>query len=445
MFDIFFYHFHTNFQKFFKGCALHLFKAILISCVTTLLALQFSYTYAAVPTPTKAVQEQEKIEKISLVWPPIASAVQYELNIIDPVTMQQVLNIKPIYAAGYELDAKSLPENPGNFLWQVRGLDYDGQPVNNYSQPQPLNKASINANSPITTTQFEQMAYTPLYPVYSWIPYLRAAKYTVRIYYGEDDNSLTPAKLINEYQVDGHDSFDFYDPASYTQAGQYYWTVQARDINNLPISRWSAPVKFYVTTQNITTAALGDSITHGGGAISTPPGYTLYDWQTYSSVPVLNLGYSGDTTAAMLQRFAKDVLPFHPRILVIMGGVNDVRTGVSAEESIQNLSAIRDLCIKNHIIPVMVTASPICPQKMQETIDITPAPDWQEQLSLLNHWILSYPGSIDTYLLLSDNQGLLKSNLTTDGLHPDATGKRIIGETIAAALRQSYPNIFAQQ
>ena len=40
----------------------------------------------------------------------------------------------------------------------------------------------------------------------------------------------------------------------------------------------------------------GDSITHGGGVMSVPPSYPLYNWETYSSVPIKNLGVSGNTT-----------------------------------------------------------------------------------------------------------------------------------------------------
>lgn len=66
-------------------------------------------------------------------------------------------------------------------------------------------------------------------------------------------------------------------------------------------------------------AALGDSITHGGGAVSTPPSATLYNWETYANLPVLNIGFSGNLTSNMLNRFDNDVLSFNPKILVVMG------------------------------------------------------------------------------------------------------------------------------
>lgn len=55
------------------------------------------------------------------------------------------------------------------------------------------------------------------------------------------------------------------------------------------------------------------------GAVSTPPSATLYNWETYANLPVLNIGFSGNLTSNMLNRFDNDVLSFNPKILVIMG------------------------------------------------------------------------------------------------------------------------------
>lgn len=416
-------------------------KITLSFCFFVLFVFQLTSVCNAVPASKTAVRLQTpEAEKVSLIWQPISSAVEYEVKITNSLTRQTIDDIKPIFAAGLELDLTTLAEKPANLLWQVRGLDYYGKPLSEYSQPQPLLSSPVNSHKPTATTQYDKMPYSPLYPVYSWIPYLHAKKYDIRIYLTDHTASGMHDKLINEYHVD--DTFDFYDTASYTQPGKYYWMVQARSAADIPISDWSVPSYFSVLTQNIKAAALGDSITHGGGAISTPPGYPIYNWETYSPVPILNIGCSGDTTKAMLDRFNKDVLPFHPTILVIMGGVNDIRSGINASDSINNLSAIRDLCVKNNIIPVMVTASPIYPDKFEEIVGSTPASDWQNQLKLLNAWILSFPYAVNTYKLLADEHGLLKSELTTDGLHPDAEGKKLIGEAIGNALLRNYPAVF---
>ncbi|MBB5337375.1 SGNH/GDSL hydrolase family protein [Pectinatus brassicae] len=378
-------------------------------------------------------------QKISLIWQPIAGAVKYEVNIVDK-NKTIIAHFDSIFAAGYEFDSSNI-KNIDNLFWQMRGLDINNDPVNSFSVPQLLAQEQHNNIRPITTTEFNKMNYTPIYPVYSWIPYLKAAKYNIRVY-RDDNHSFIYDKLVNSYNITDN-TFDFYDSAAYTIPGKYYWMIQALDKNNQPISRWSLPSYFSVTAKNIKVAALGDSRTHGGGAISTPPGYKIYDWESYSQVPVLNIGYSGDTTAAMLNRFNHDVLPFKPRILIIMGGINDIRAGIKASESIKNLTAIYNLCQKNNIIPILVSVSPINPTKMKN-INLTPVSDWQEQLRILNKWIISHKNSIDIAPLLTDGNGLLPENMTTDGLHQDKAGKKIIGETISDYLQKNYIDILAK-
>jgi lysophospholipase L1-like esterase len=126
-----------------------------------------------------------------------------------------------------------------------------------------------------------------------------------------------------------------------------------------------------------------------------------------------------------------------------MGGVNDIRTGITAQEVINNLSQIRQLCIDNNIIPVLVTVTPVEPAKMQ-IVGRNPPDDWQSQLNTVNNWIMSYKNSIDVASLLTDNSGLLRNDFTTDGLHPDMIGKEIIGSTIGQALLKNYPDIYSK-
>ncbi|WP_196593035.1 SGNH/GDSL hydrolase family protein [Pectinatus sottacetonis] len=413
--------------------------------ITVSISVFFSYItplYAAPVNPYTIIKKGtvSHTKKFTLIWQPIPKAVQYEVTIIDKTTHASINDINHIYAAGYELSTNSLEYNLDNLYWRVRGLDFNGRPVNNFSEPLPLMADLNNSMRPFTTTQFNKMSYMPVYPVYSWIPYLNAAQYEIRIYKTALSPVYTNDTLIHEYHLHNNISFDFYDPAAYTSEGRYYWTIQAQDAVGFPVSRWSKPSYFTVTRSNIKVAALGDSITHGGGAISTPPSYPIYDWETYSPVPILNIGYSGDTTTAMLNRFHKDVLPFKPSILIIMGGINDIRIGTKASDVIANLTKIRTLCIKHNIIPVMVTVAPINPQKMQN-INLTPSAGWQKQLLILNNWIRSFKTSIDVAPFLTDKAGQLKSTFTTDGLHPDKTGKCIIGKTIGTKLLQNYPTI----
>ena len=171
-----------------------------------------------------------------------------------------------------------------------------------------------------------------------------------------------------------------------------------------------------------------------------PPGYSMYSWETYSPVPVKNIGCSGNTTQDMLDRFDAEVLAFHPKILVIMGGVNDFRGGTPASETTQNLHTLAEKCWDNGIYPVLVTPTPVNPDviALRGLIGIPPE-GWQEQRRQINEWIMTQPYSLDIVDLLSDENGYLRADYSVDGLHPDAEGKKLIGEAIGNHLLKTFP------
>ena len=190
----------------------------------------------------------------------------------------------------------------------------------------------------------------------------------------------------------------------------YWWRVRALDGEGRRYSDWSAPTPWEIVTPT-PIAALGDSITHGGGAISTPPCRALYNWETYAGVPVKNIGFSGDTATAMAERFEADVLPFKPRLLVVMGGVNDFRGGTPAAVTIRALAQIADKCRAYGITPVFVTATPIHPRRMATSFGVEPAAEnWQKNQRQINDWIMAQPHAVDVTAALTDEHGNLLSD-----------------------------------
>ena len=220
--------------------------------------------------------------------------------------------------------------------------------------------------------------------------------------------------------------------------GHYVYRVRGVTTAGTPISDWSAGGTFDVVPHT-PIAAIGDSITHGGGAITLPPSYTLYDWETYCTVPVKNLGHSGDTTADMLARFDRDVLPFAPRVLIIMGGVNDYRSGVYGAQTVRNLAALGEKCRAHGITPIFLTVTPIRPAWMTKRMTImTPPSDWMDHRDYINDWVRQQEFSVDVSSMLADANGELEAAYTTDGLHPDYMGKKHIGQTVDSYLRKNF-------
>ena len=390
-----------------------------------------------VPSENKG-QVTMPIKNVQLVWKEIPSAVRYQVVILksaEDTADNIALTYSQIYTNGVTLDLSSFGEEAAGFYWKVCPLDYNGNPVGNlhFSKPKPITEGgTLNVTAPRPTTQFERMDYMPLYPVFSWIPYGRAKQHEVKVYQVTDQGD----KLIRTLQGG---EYDVYEDGGYSVPGKYYWQVRSLNDDGSALSSWSEKSYFTVESEKAPIAALGDSITHGGGAMSVSPGYLLYDWESYSPVPVKNLGFSGNTTEAMLERFERDVLPASPRVLVVMGGVNDYRGGTFGAHTVANLQAIKEKCEAYGIIVVFLTATPINPTMMVSRAHIEQPPyDWQMHQQYINAWVMKQQYHVDVSTALTDSLGNLRSTYTTDGLHPDYYGKKYIGEQVGRYLQRHF-------
>ena len=371
---------------------------------------------------------------VLLRWAPYNGAVRYEVRILVHTAegrMVEQQKLSRVYTTGVHIPLTGLlPQD--DLYWTVQPLGYDGTPIAAASAPQPVREARADPPAPVLTAEYDKMAYAPLYPVYSWIPLSGQTHHEVEVY---------------RHAADGRDVFlhtlqageqDVYDDAPFTVPGHYVYRVRGVTTAGTPISDWSTGGTFDVVPHT-PIAAIGDSITHGGGAITLPPSYTLYDWETYCTVPVKNLGHSGDTTADMLARFDRDVLPFAPRVLIIMGGVNDYRSGVYGAQTVRNLAALGEKCRAHGITPIFLTVTPIRPAWMTKRMTImTPPSDWMDHRDYINDWVRQQEFSVDVSSTLADANGELEAAYTTDGLHPDYMGKKHIGQTVDSYLRKNF-------
>ena len=282
---------------------------------------------------------------------------------------------------------------------------------------------------PVLTAEFEQMDFIQLYPTYSWEPLPKTEFYQVQVV------KVSTNTIVREL-FNAESFYSVYDWSPLIETGEYYWQVRVVDKNHKPLSDWSEK-KFFTVTAPVKFAVLGDSISHGG-ANYIPAGQLSCQWETYSDVPIKNLARSGDTTQQMLDRFDSDVLPFKPQILIIMAGVNDIRIGMKAEDVIKNLEAIRDKCLANDMTPVFCTITSMNPEIINRRgIHLTDG-DWRQERERVNFWIKTTPYFVDVAEKLTDEFGYLRAELTPDGLHPALRGKKIIGETIAAYLKNNF-------
>ncbi len=384
--------------------------------------------------------------KIQLMWDNRVDAVMYELEIATvPIKgektvsdEQLICRTTDVYTPGVELPLSMLDDkNLKRIYYRTRPLDLDKNPIGDFSAPVAVNKGIINPQKPTPTAFFKKDRLAPLYPVYAWIPVLGAARYEVEILSRspENPNGTNASRYrIRSYTVDG--GFDCYDTQPYVESGTYYWRVRALDGDDGAIGTYSDAISFKVKTGSLKWAVFGDSITHGGGAISNPPSDERFEYVSYLPFPVKNLGKSGDTAEMMVERFDRDVLPFKPKYLFILGGSNSIRGGTSGETVIASLQTMKEKCEKNGIVPIFLTVPPVNPERIQRVFDQPTSENWQVELEKVNDFIRNQPNAIEIYSLLADENGILPVEYAEDGLHPDISGKKIMADSIKAFLKK---------
>ncbi|MDF2633898.1 MAG: hypothetical protein K0R78_772 [Pelosinus sp.] len=379
-----------------------------------------------------------------LVWTVLPGAVYYEIELLSSqpenpndifTSNYQVFISREVFTNGYSINLSTYPSN--HLYWRVRALDYGGNPIGVFSDATEIyiDRTLPQNLKPLPNTGYKAANMPmPLYPVYSWIPIAGATTYEVEIASAppENPNGIQPSRhRIRQYIVSA--GSDFYDEIPLLTPGTYYWRVRGLDKSGVAVGVYSDAESF-VVNQEIGKYAgtFGDSITHGGGAISYSPADVEYSFQTYLSFPTINLGKSGDTSSSMLNRFDADVLPYHPTFLIIMGGTNSLRGGVPASQVIKELSAVRDKCLVHGIRPIFLTLPPINPEAIMQVFNEETVPDWQKEFAAVNQFIRQQHYYVDLEPYFSDSNNTLPLRYAADGLHFDIEGKKLMAQIINA-------------
>jgi lysophospholipase L1-like esterase len=379
-----------------------------------------------------------------LMWTVLPGAVYYEIELLSSppenpndiyTSNYQVLFSREVFTNGYSVNLTTYPSN--HLYWRVRALDYDGNPIGVFSDATEIfidHTLSQNIKPISNTTYKAANMPMPLYPVYSWIPIAGAATYEVELTSAppENPNGIQPSRYRIRQNIVTTGS-DCYDETPLLTPGTYYWRVRGLDENGMAVGVYSDAESFVINHEvGKYAGTFGDSITHGGGAISYSPADVEYSFQTYLSFPTINLGKSGDTSASMLNRFDADVLPYHPTFLIIMGGTNSLRGGIPASLVIKELSAIRDKCLVHGIRPIFLTLPPINPEAIHQAFNEETVPEWQKEFAAVNHFVRQQRYYVDLEPYFADSNHTLPLSYAADGLHLDIEGKKLMAQIINA-------------
>lgn len=179
---------------------------------------------------------------------------------------------------------------------------------------------------------------------------------------------------------------------------------------------------------------LGDSITDG---------WRLNEY--FTDRDFINRGISGQVTGEMLGRMKADVIDLKPAAVLILAGTNDLARGVAVNAIENNLAMIADLCVFHKIKPIFSSVLPVSDYhknvnpNYEQTSRRSPA-----LIGTLNAWLKSFCSNrgftyLDYFPAMADEKGMMKADIADDGLHPNASGYRIMAPLVLAAVDKALP------
>ncbi len=185
---------------------------------------------------------------------------------------------------------------------------------------------------------------------------------------------------------------------------------------------------------------LGDSITEGWGQSGATPAPNRPAF--FPGKPYVNRGISGQTTPQMLVRFRQDVVNLKPKVVVILAGINDIaeNTGKTTLDAIEdNFSSMSEIARANGIRVALCSVLPASGFPWHPGLE--PAP----KVKALNAWLKDYAAKhnlvyIDYYTSMANAEGGLKSDLGSDGVHPNKVGYEIMAPLADAGIAESLKN-----
>ena len=156
--------------------------------------------------------------------------------------------------------------------------------------------------------------------------------------------------------------------------------------------------------------------------------------------PYINRGIRTQTTAQILLRFRADVVALKPRVVVILAGTNDIagNTGPATDGMVEdNLASMSELAQANGIKVVLSSLLPV--NDLFNPQETTNRP--LQRIRAINHWLRDYAAAkgfqyLDYYSALADANGLMKPDLSNDGLHPNSRGYQLMEPLAQQAIDQ---------
>ena len=160
----------------------------------------------------------------------------------------------------------------------------------------------------------------------------------------------------------------------------------------------------------------------------------------------VNRGIGGQTTSQMLLRFRADVINLHPKVVVFLGGTNDIagNTGNVTLDMIEdNIFSMIELARANDISVVLCSVLPVFEYPW------SPGKQPAEKIIELNKALRFYAEThgitfVDFHTPMKDERNGLRLELGEDGVHPNVSGYLIMEPLVEEAIKKELQKIKAK-
>jgi lysophospholipase L1-like esterase len=159
--------------------------------------------------------------------------------------------------------------------------------------------------------------------------------------------------------------------------------------------------------------------------------------------PYINRGIDGQTTPQMLVRFRQDVINLGPKVVIVLAGTNDIAgvTGPSRNEDIEaNYASMAELAEAHGIRIAFASVLPVnnYTEDAKESFALRPS----ERILALNAWLKDYCAKhdlvyLDYFSAMVDEKGMLRKDLTNEGLHPNVAGYKVMAPLAERAIAKA--------
>ncbi|PWS26706.1 acylhydrolase [Pedobacter yonginense] len=163
----------------------------------------------------------------------------------------------------------------------------------------------------------------------------------------------------------------------------------------------------------------------------------------FANRPYIDRGISGQISPQLLIRFRQDVINLKPKAVIILAGSNDIagNTGHVTNESILDcIKSMSELARKHRIKVILCKYLPVYEYPWNKGIT-----DAAGKIIALNQAIVEYAKKehltvVDYFSPLVDDRNGQRAELTTDGVHPNLAGYKLMETVTEVAIKKALKN-----